>query len=116
MEIDLDKTGAVTKASYLKTFSNGIATYSQSSTTLNLYPNPATDVTYFTYENKSSGMVNLQIIDVTGKQVAVLVNEEQSLGKQNVTINLAALHLSKGLYFLQLTSDSGTQTKKLNVN
>ncbi|MGZ3866004.1 MAG: T9SS type A sorting domain-containing protein [Bacteroidia bacterium] len=115
MEIDLNRTGTATKASYLQTFSNGIATIGQPTTGFNLYPNPATDVTYFTYENKTTGMVNIQLLDVTGKQVAVVLNEQQAIGKQNVSINLAALHLPKGMYFVQLNSTNNLQTIKLTV-
>ncbi|MGZ3862534.1 MAG: T9SS type A sorting domain-containing protein [Bacteroidia bacterium] len=115
MEIDLDKTGACTKASYQQSFSNGVATINAPSAGLSLYPNPASDVTYFTYENKTTGMVNIQLMDVTGKQVAVIVNEQQAIGKQNVAINLAALHLPKGMYFVQLNSNNVLQTKKLTI-
>jgi len=116
MTIDLDHTGAVTKASYLQSFSNDVATISQPSASFNLFPNPASDMAYFTYENKTSGMVNLTLIDLTGKQIAVLVNEEQSTGKQKAAINVAALHLPKGLYFLQLNSNNSLQTIKLSIN
>lgn len=115
MEIDLDKTGACTKASYLQSFSNGVATINAPTAGFSIFPNPATDVTYFTYENKTTGMVNIQLLDVTGKQVAVIVNEQQAIGKQNISINLAALHLPKGMYFVQLNSNNNVQTKKLNI-
>jgi hypothetical protein len=116
MSIDKSHTGAVTKASYLQSFTTGLFTVNQPTASFNLFPNPASDMTYFMYENKTSGMVNLTLIDITGKQIAVLVNEEQALGKQKVAINIATLNLPKGLYFLQLNSNNNLQTVKLSVN
>ena len=116
MTIDMNHLGVITKASYLQSFNNGIATISQGASAFNLFPNPASDITYLTYENKASGMVNLQLIDITGNQVAVLVNENQAVGQQKLAINLAALHLPKGMYFLQLNSNNNLQTIKLSIN
>ncbi len=116
MEIDLDHTGAVKKAQYLQSFSNGVATINQPSASFNLFPNPTSDMTYLTYENKTSGLVNLQLIDVTGKQITILINEQQGVGTQKLAINTAALHLPKGLYFLQLNSNNSLQTIKLSIN
>lgn len=116
MSIDLDHTGAPTKARYMQSFNNSVATISQPTATLNVFPNPASDMTYFTYENKSSGMVNLQLVDMLGNQVAQLINEQQSSGAKKAAINLTALHLTHGIYFLQLTTSTGLQTIKLSVN
>jgi hypothetical protein len=116
MSIDQNHLGAVTKASYLQSFSNSVATIGAPSAAFNVYPNPASGVTNFVYENKSTGMVNIQLVDLTGKQVAILVNEQQAVGKQNVSINLEALHIPKGLYFLKLNSGNTLQTIKLSVN
>jgi hypothetical protein len=114
--LSLDKKNKITKARYLQSFSNNVAAVTQPSVSFNLYPNPASDMTHLIYENKSTGMVNIQLIDITGKQAAVLLNEEQGVGKQNVAINLGALHLPKGLYFVQLNSSNKLQTIKLSIN
>lgn len=116
MSMDLDHTGKVTKVSYLQSFSNGVATINQPKASFNLFPNPASDMMYLTYENKTAGMVSLQLIDLTGKQVAVLLNEQQGVGTQQVAVNVSALHLAKGMYFLQLNSNNNLQTKKLTIN
>jgi hypothetical protein len=116
MSIEYDKTGTVSKAKYLQLFLNSIANVSAPTASFNLYPNPASETTTFTYENQATGMVNIQLLDVAGKQVAVLLNEQQAIGKQQVNINLAALHLPKGMYFLRLNSGNSLQTIKLNVN
>ncbi len=116
MSIDMDAAGAVTKAQYLQSFSSGVAFISQPAASFGLFPNPATDMTYLTYENKVTGMVNLQLFDLDGRQIAVLVDENQVIGKQKIAINVEALHLPKGLYFLQLNSNNSLQTIKLNIN
>lgn len=115
MQIDMDKAGAVTKATYLMSFSNGVATINEPSTSFGLYPNPAGNVTYLNYINNNSGNVSLQMFDMDGRLVGNLVNENQAIGKQKVLINLEAMHLPKGVYFLRLTNSDGTQTIKLSA-
>jgi len=117
MQIEMNKTGtAVTKASHLQSFSNGVATVTQAGSAFNLYPNPAAHITYLTYENKTSGNVSLQMFDMSGRMVGQLLNEGQGVGKQKILINVESMHLPKGLYFLQLNYDNKLQTIKLSVN
>lgn len=116
MQINLNKANAVTKASYLSSFSNGIATYSNADAGFNLYPNPASNVTYLSYENKNSGPVSLQLFDMNGRMLGDLLNENQAIGKHKVMINLESMHLPKGLYFVQFRNSEGTQNGKLSVN
>lgn len=116
MEINMDKTGAVTKASYLISFSNGVGTINEPSTAFGVYPNPSSQVSYLTYINNNSGYVSLQMFDVNGRKVGDLLGEDQAIGKQKVMINLESMHLPKGLYMLRLQNGDGIQTIKLSVN
>lgn len=116
MQIDLDKANNVTKASYLQSFSFGIAQIDQNDKGYNLFPNPSNGVSYLTYTNESSGNVSLQVFDMNGRLVGNLLNEDQAIGKQKIRINVESLHLPKGLYFLQLKNSTGTQNIKLSVN
>src|ERR1700757_982849 len=116
MEIDINKAGAVTKAQYLQSFSNGINVVKHAEFTTNLYPTPASTVSYLSYENATSAKVDASIFDVTGRQVAALVNDQQqAAGIQILPIDVASLQLPKGLYMVQLTVNGATKTLKLNV-
>ncbi len=116
MQIDMDKTLKVTKAEYLQSFSNGVAQISAPKAGFNLFPNPATNAAYLTYENKTSTTVSLQLVDMSGRLVGNILNEDQPIGPQKVFINVESMHLPKGLYFLQFKNNEGLQTLKLSVN
>jgi hypothetical protein len=53
----------------------------------------------------------LEVFDILGREVATLVNMEQSAGNYSVKFN--ASNLSSGVYFYKLQSGSFSQTKKL---
>lgn len=116
MQISEDKTGAVTKAQYLMSFSNGVATINQQQAAFNLFPNPASNMTYLTYHNNQSGNVSLEMFDMNGRLIGNLLDENQSIGNHSVMINVESMHLPKGLYFLRLLNGDGLQTIKLSVN
>jgi ligand-binding sensor domain-containing protein len=82
------------------------------------YPNPfnpSTNIRYSipveTHRDASLQMVTLKVYDVLGKEVAILVNEEQSAG--NYEVNFDASKLSSGVYFYTLTTDNFKQSKKM---
>ena len=82
----------------------------------NLYPNPTSGVTYLSYENQTSANVTASIYDITGRQVATLINnQQQAAGKQIVTIDVNNLQLPQGLYMVQLTVNGAMKIIKLNV-
>jgi len=92
------------------------------------YPNPFNPVTTVQYEIPRAAHVTLRVYDVTGRQVAVLVDEEQRAGSYTVhfsagdpTSGLSSGDrsgsqqgdLSTGIYFYRITADDFSATKKL---
>jgi uncharacterized delta-60 repeat protein len=77
------------------------------------YPNPFNPVTNITYEIKSPGLVSLTVHDVTGRTVAVLVNERQAPGTYKVDFNAA--NLSSGVYFYTLNAGEFTETRRMMI-
>jgi hypothetical protein len=75
------------------------------------YPNPFNPTTVIRYQLAKSGMVNLKIFDLLGKEVAVLVNEEKAEGTYSVTFH--AVNLPSGVYFYRLESNGNAMVKKL---
>lgn len=76
------------------------------------YPNPFNPVTNINYQIAKSKFVKLIIYDVQGKEVAVLVNEEQSAGTYEVDWNGAGF--SSGIYFYSLIIDNKlNETRKM---
>ena len=61
---------------------------------------------------KIANNVLLDIIDITGKQVAIIMNEKQN-GVVTKQFNTAAL--PNGNYFVRLQTNGKTITQKLNI-
>jgi Secretion system C-terminal sorting domain len=75
------------------------------------YPNPFNPTTTIQYSLPSSATVKLAVYDLLGREIATLVNEEQSAGWKEVEWNGAAV--SSGIYFYKLTAGNYVGVKKL---
>lgn len=75
------------------------------------FPNPFNPSTSIEYRVSSISNVSLKVYDVLGKEVATLVNEEQSAGSYEVDFNASGL--SSGMYFYKLQTDNFVETKKM---
>jgi hypothetical protein len=81
------------------------------------YPNPFNPVTKIDYDIPFSSKVNLKIYDMTGREMATLVNEVQTPGYY--TVQLDASNLASGTYFYRLIANGNGKdnvfTKKMVV-
>jgi S-formylglutathione hydrolase FrmB len=77
------------------------------------YPNPFNPSTTIRYSLPSSANVKLSVYDLLGREIATLVNEEQSAGWKEVQWN--AGRVSSGIYFYKLTTGSFVEVKKMMV-
>jgi len=75
------------------------------------FPNPFNPSTQINYNIVNKGLVTLKIFDVLGKEVAVLVNENQEPGKYYAMFN--GDNISGGVFYYKLESDGRTDTKKM---
>jgi N-acetylmuramoyl-L-alanine amidase len=75
------------------------------------YPNPFNPTTVLSYELPVTSPVSLVIIDMLGREVATLVNEQKQAGRHSVRWD--ASRMASGVYFYRLQTGSWTQTKKL---
>jgi hypothetical protein len=75
------------------------------------FPNPFNPSTIIRYQLLKQSYITLKVYDVLGREVAVLVNEEQSSGSHSAIFNAASL--GSGIYFYRLTSGSNAETKKM---
>jgi len=75
------------------------------------YPNPFNPSTVISYQLPVTSRVSIKISDLLGRELATLVNEEQSAGWKKVEWN--ASRYSSGIYFLTMCADNFSQTKKL---
>ncbi len=77
------------------------------------YPNPFNAATVISYELKVKGLVTVTIMDLLGREVAILVNEEKSAGSYSVQWN--ATNFSSGVYFYRLEAGGFSETRKLSL-
>ncbi|MGQ9805294.1 MAG: reprolysin-like metallopeptidase [Chlorobiales bacterium] len=79
------------------------------------YPNPFNPSTMIRYQLSANSSVKLEVFDMVGRRVALLVNAEQAAGRYEVNFNAA--NLSSGVYFyrLQASSPQGSYTKMMKM-
>jgi hypothetical protein len=75
------------------------------------YPNPFNPSTSIRYSIPEAGLVTIKVYDVSGREVAELVNGRQEAGPHNVTFD--GTHLSSGTYFYRMTAADFSMTKRI---
>ncbi|MBS1551646.1 MAG: T9SS type A sorting domain-containing protein [Bacteroidetes bacterium] len=75
------------------------------------YPNPFNPSTNLDFSISKPGFVSLKIYDVSGKEVAAVVNNDLNPGTYKYKFN--ASDLPSGIYFYTLTAHDFSQTKKM---
>lgn len=77
------------------------------------YPNPFNPKTNIGLRIAEFGFVSLKVFDITGKEVAVLIDQEMNAGVYNVDFDAA--NLSSGMYFYKMETAGFTDVKKMVV-
>ena len=75
------------------------------------YPNPFNPETNISYNLKSATHVKITVYDRLGREVAVLVDDNENEGDH--IINFNASNLPSGIYFYRLKSSEKTEVKKM---
>ncbi len=97
-------------------FPNSRTTSSSDFTLCQNYPNPFNPSTKIAYHLTNGARVRLSVFDLTGRDVATLVDQEQGSGSYSVTwssLEGPAQHLSSGTYVARLQVDDRVQTRKM---
>jgi len=77
------------------------------------YPNPFNPSTVINYSIPQNSLVTLKVYDMSGKEVAVLVNGQTAPGNYSVNFNANAYNLSSGIYFYKIVAGNFVNVKKL---
>lgn len=75
------------------------------------YPNPFNPTTIIRYDVRAAADVQLEVCDVLGRDIAILVSERKTVGSYEVTFDGA--DLPSGIYFCRLTAGDFVQTRKM---
>ncbi len=78
-----------------------------------VYPNPATGTTRITYELDQPTPLQLTLTDLAGRQLQVFQDGWDTRGKHQIELDLNALQLANGLYFIHLHTAALQETVKL---
>lgn len=77
-------------------------------------PNPFNPTTNITYELFDASFVKLRVFDLIGKEVAVLVEGNQTKGVYTVTFDASKYsNLTSGIYFYKLETEKYSEVKKM---
>ncbi|HEY3251593.1 MAG TPA: T9SS type A sorting domain-containing protein [Ignavibacteria bacterium] len=75
------------------------------------YPNPFNPVTNIKFSVPQVSFVKLIVYDITGREVASLVNQQMNAGVYTVDFN--ASNLSSGVYFYRINTEGFSDVKKM---
>jgi hypothetical protein len=75
------------------------------------YPNPFNPSTTINYTIPKTGLVTMKVFDISGREVATLINEVKTAGNYDFKFNASSL--SSGVYFYRLQAGNFVETKKM---
>jgi len=75
------------------------------------YPNPFNPATNIRFDIAKAGMVKIAVYDITGKQIAELVNGNYSPGKY--IVDFKAPDIASGIYFYKIETPDFTDVRKM---
>lgn len=107
-QIDLDGTSTYSQVVNVE-FNNTPTVYSLSQN----FPNPFNPETSISFSLPKSEHVTLEVYDILGNRVSVLVNEVREVGTHTVSFNATAL--SSGVYLYKITAGNFNSSKKMNI-
>ncbi len=77
------------------------------------YPNPFNPMTIVDFRLSIGGAARLSVVDLLGREVAVVFDQHKPAGKHSVTID--ASRLASGVYFYRLTAGTNIAVRKMVV-
>ncbi len=83
----------------------------ENSNQFNCYPNPFNSVTTINWQLAKTSKVTLKVLDIVGRTVATLVDEQRPQGKYEIQFDAGTM--PKGIYFCQLKAGEFSQTQKM---
>ena len=80
---------------------------------LNISPNPFHSSTILAYDLDKNASVNVSLYDITGRLIALVLDENQGQGKYRFDINAENYRLNSGVYILQMKFGDQLVSKQL---
>jgi hypothetical protein len=86
----------------------------ESATGFNMYPNPIDESTVVSFTLDSKKNTDIRVLDVIGREVAIVFSGSLNEGDHQFAVGEQS-HLSKGIYFVKVSMDEKSFTKKMIV-
>lgn len=80
---------------------------------LDIFPNPASNHTLITLDLSEATDLNIDVVDITGRRVAIICNEKSKQGMLTKHFNTEAL--ANGTYTIRINANGKFANRKLNV-
>ncbi len=80
--------------------------------TAKIYPNPTSSNAVLVVNNQVN---KIELIDVFGTSLKVLLNENESRDIRNIEIPFSTMNLTNGIYFVKITENGNTQTLPITL-
>jgi len=93
---------------------SGIQTIAKPDFDFVVYPNPINETGTLAYTLTDPSTVTASVVDITGKEVASLKNEQEQAGSYKIDLGQGK-SLSSGMYFAKITVNGTAYTKKFVV-
>ena len=80
----------------------------ESNLSLRVFPNPVTEQSVIEFQLTQSGRMKLEILDATGRQIKILIDETLPATYQKIL--MAGIEIEKGFYFYRLQTEDSSVT------
>ncbi len=77
------------------------------------YPNPFNPSTTIRYSIPQAGNVRIELYNMLGENIAVLVNEKKEAGSYKIQLSAESFHLASGVYIYKMRSGKYSIARKL---
>jgi PKD repeat protein len=94
----------------------GVEENSVDESSVSIYPNPTQSQSTVSYHLNKKAAVSFQLVDVLGKKVMDISTANQPEGDYSIVLSKENMGLRNGIYFVKLTIDNNTITKKLVIS
>jgi PKD repeat protein len=108
-----EKTNTKIRANYINIGVDGIEEYSTIST-FRIAPNPVSSSAEISLDLENSGMLTVNILDITGKKVKTVYKQYRQKGNCEIKMNVD--DLPNGIFFMTIQLNNRSLTKKILIN
>jgi hypothetical protein len=107
-----ENTNVTKQAAYREDIS-GLSVQNAFAANTRLYPNPFNNELNVAFELNSASYVTVELFDIAGKNVAILMNEYRAEGTYDESFNVGNLNLKNGMYNIKITVNGKEVTHNL---